>query len=600
MEKDVRIEEFEKTFQEEARRHAEEIDFDRLLEDKELTDKLFKKVFGRGRRASEVIGRFVDDIGNKYLKPEERTYEFKKRLLLAAVRDPAFKKRILREIVYRAGLLKSLQVTARNAFVSETKIKIKDFLREKTGLIIAALAVIGVLLAPAPAPFEFGGKMIELTRSGQQMIALLAGMVIIFVTEALPLGSIVGLVYAWIIFFGILPEKGAAAIFSHDAAWFLIGALMIANVLVKYGIHKRVLLGIMKVVGSKTKYISLGIISFCAVCAAFISEHTVAALLLPVALAIIQVSGGFNKSPGLSKLILFSIAFGCCIGGLGTPSGGGRNVLMIGFLEDIYGVRISYRAWMAMAMPITLLLIPCLWTILLKIFKPEIPDLKESIFFIKKEMRTSRMGIKEWMVVAIFLGILGLWLSRSHLGIGMISLFGAVLFIVFGLVEWKDYQNINWGIAMLYFGAIGMGKCLQITGAATWLAGKALVSIGRIIPVQGKMIVAGISSAIITLSTNTMADGPCVATIGPVLLEVAKLTAVDPVFLGVIISCSAAFAFMLIVGTPANAIVYGSGYLRAKDFIKAGACMTIVGMIVLLSVAYFWWGFLNVGINGFH
>ncbi len=210
------------------------------------------------------------------------------------------------------------------------------------------------------------------------------------------------------------------------------------------------------------------------------------------------------------------------------------------------------------------------------------------------------MGVKEWMVVAIFLGVLSLWLSKSHLGIGMIALFGAVLFIIFGLADWKDYQNINWGIAMLYFGAIGMGKCLQMTGAATWLAGKALAGIGHIVPLQGEMVVGMISGSIITLSTNTMADGPCVAAIGPVLLEAAKLTGVDPIFLGMIISCSAAFAFMLVVGTPANAIVYGSGYLRAKDFIKAGACMTVVGIVVLLLVAYFWWGFLNVGISGFH
>ena len=356
----------------------------------------------------------------------------------------------------------------------------------------------------------------------------------------------------------------------------------------------------MKIVGSKTKYISLGIISFCAICAAFISEHTIAALMLPIGLALIHISGGYKNVPNLSKLFLFSIAFGCAIGGLGTPSGGGRNVLMIGFLEDIYGVRIGYGSWMVMALPIVFILIPVLWLILLRTFKPEIPDLKESYSFMKKEMRTSKMGVKEWMVVGIFLTILTLWVSQSHLGIGMIALFGAMLFIMFGLVEWKDYQNINWGIALLYFGAIGMGKCLQITGAATWLAGKALVTIGHIIPIQGKMVVAGISSSLTALCTNTMADGPTVATIGPVLLEVAKLTGVDPVFLGVIIACSSAFAFMLIVGTPANAIVYGSGYLRAKDFIKAGAFMTFVAIAVLLLVAYFWWGFLDVGISGFH
>jgi len=474
------------------------------------------------------------------------------------------------------------------------------FIKSRYGLIMAASVAFLILNLPQPQPVEFAGQSIVLSVVGQKMLALLAALVVIFMTEALPIGTTVGIVYAWMVFFNILQGKEAAQVFSHDAAWFLVGALMIAQVLVKYQIHNRILLLIMKIVGSKTKFISLGIITFCSISAAFIAEHTIAALMLPVGLALIQGNGGFKNDSNLAKLLLFSIAFGCSIGGLGTPSGGGRNVLMMGFLEELYGVRIGYGAWMIMALPVVLILIPCVWILLIKQFKPEATDLKDVSDKMKKEMTMLPMQGKEWMVVIIFSLILFLYITKSHLGIGMISLLGSVLFLAFGLVQWKDYQNINWGIPLLYFGAIGLGTALQITGAATWVAAKILSLIHQVIPLNNEMAVTAMGTLLMSAMTQVMSDGPSVATIGPILLESAQLTGVDPVVFGIACAISSAFAFMLIIGTPANAIVYSSGFLKPKDFLKAGFTLYITALIVLLIVVKYWWGFLGVGINGFH
>lgn len=478
--------------------------------------------------------------------------------------------------------------------------RILQFFKKKIGLILAALVASIILILPQPDSIQFGEQTITLSPQGQKALALLGALIVIFVTEALPIGATVGIVYAWIMFFNILPHNEAAKVFSHDAIWFLVGALMIAEVLVKYGIHKRILIIIMKIVGPKPKYISLGIICFCAISAAFIAEHTVAALMLPVGLALIHINGGYKSVPNLSKLFLFSIAFGCAIGSLSTPSGGGRNVLMIGFLEELYGVRIGYGSWMVMALPITIILIPCLWFILNKKFKPEIASLESKSKEITKEMTLEPMKFKEWMVAAIFLFILFLYITKGKLGIGMIALFGSVLFLVFGLANWKDYQKINWGIPLLYFGAIGLGTCLQQTGAATWLAAQSLAMINHIIPLNGDIAVTATGVLIMSGMTQMMSDGPCVATIGPVLLESARLSGIDPVFFGIAVAISSAFAFMIIIGTPANVIVYSSGYLKPKDFLKAGIFIYIVSLAVLLLVVFFWWGILNVGIDGFH
>ena len=313
---------------------------------------------------------------------------------------------------------------------------------------------------------------------------MLVGLIIIFLTEALPIGATVGIVYAWVIFFGIFTKADAASILSSDAVWFLIGSLMMAQILIKFNLHKRFMLGVMKVVGTKTSHLVFGIISFCAIAASFVADHLIAAMMLPLMLVIIQSVGGFEKNPKLSKLLLFAIAYGATIGGIGTPSGGGRNVIMMGIVEEFSGISIGYGTWMLMAFPMVLILIPALTFVLLKRWKPEVLDLKEISNKLQKEMKMQPIGINEIMTLIIFFFVLFMWIFYSELGIGMITLLGTVLFLAFGLAEWKDYNDINWNIPMLYFGAIGLGVVMKSTNAAQWLGAKFLTIIGVVIPVD--------------------------------------------------------------------------------------------------------------------
>lgn len=489
----------------------------------------------------------------------------------------------------------------REEFGQSIFVTITQFLRARKGLIFAALAAIIVLSLPLPEPVEFGGKIITLSPEGQRMLALLVAVVIIFVTESLPMGSLVFLVYVWIVFMGIMDPREVAGILSHDAAWFLIGALMIAAVIVKYDLHKRVLMIIFRLVGNKTSALTFGIITFSAVSSAFIADHTVAAMMLPVVLAIVSLMGGFKKVPNLTKLLLFSIAYGCAIGGLATPSGGGRNVLMMGFLHDYFGINISYAGWFVMAFPITLILIPIVTFWLLQIFKPEVRDLSEVVGKIKQNMRTRAMTGSEWGVVLIFAFVLYSWIFWNELGIGMLALFGALLYLIFGFAEWKDYQGINWGIGLLYFGAIGFGSALRSTGAATWLGAKISALAATWLHITGGEPLIWLTGGVTSAFSQVTANGPTIASIGPVFLEMAKISDTDPVVLGITVAISSALAFVFVIGTPPNAIIYGSGYLKTKDFIKAGLLLNLVALVVVMGVVRYWWiGYLGVGVDGFH
>ncbi|MFQ5887827.1 MAG: SLC13 family permease [Candidatus Hydrothermarchaeales archaeon] len=475
-----------------------------------------------------------------------------------------------------------------------------DFIKKRRGLILSGIVALAILLAPTPEPVKLAGETIVLTPHGQQMLALLAAFVVIFITEALPFGMTVAVVYVWIVAFGVLPYEEAAVIFSHDAAWFIMGALMIAVVLIKYDIHMRILAVILRIVGSSTQNVVLGIVAFSALASVFIADHTVAALMLPVGVAVVQINGGIEEVPNLAKLLMFSIAFGATVGGLSSPSGGGRNVLMIGFLNEFFNVRVGYGHWMVMALPITFVMIPILAYYLPRIFKPEVEDLSEAANRIQRELERNKMGRKDWIVTIIFLITLFLWITRSHIyGIGTIAMFGTLLYIFFGLVDWEDLSKIHWGVVLLYFGVIGLGKALIDTGASKWLASKALQIISSFGIGSGYPLVFG-SATFMSLVTQTMSDGPAVATMGPTFLELARIAGTDPIILGISLAISSAFSFILVIGTPPNAIIYGSGYVNSKDFRKAGILLEIIALALLFLIIYFWWGFLGVGIMGFH
>lgn len=473
-------------------------------------------------------------------------------------------------------------------------------LSQRKGLFIAAAVAVIILLLPTPAAVTLGNEVIILSEAGKSMIVLLVVFVIIFATEALPTGLTVAFVYAWVVFSGILSPRDAGQVFSHEAAWFLVGALMIAQVIIKHNLHKRLLGIIFKISGSKSRNLIYGIVATSALLAAFIADHIVVAMLLPVGIAISGMLGGYKKVPQFTKALMFSIAFGATIGGLGTPSGGGRNVVMIGFLDQFFGVEISYGAWAVMAFPIVIILIPIIGFTILKFFKPEVDDISEVFDEVQKEIKLKKMGLKEWLVLGVFGIVLFLWIFKSSLGIGMVALFGTLLFYVLGLASWKDYEDINWGIPLLYFGAIGMGSALIKSGAALWLGAKAFSTLTNL-GITSSTVFIGFQSVFMGLYTQVMGDGAAVASMGPIMLESTRFSGADPIITGISMAIASSFAFMLIIGTPANAIVFGSGFLKVKEFLKIGSVLTVISLFVLVVVTKFYWiDILGVGIDGFH
>lgn len=433
-----------------------------------------------------------------------------------------------------------------------------------------------------------------LTKGGKTIIAITAMAVVFFLTEAVPFPAVAFLiVIGEVLFVGMRPNAVAKSFFS-DSVFFIMGSLMIATAIVKQELDKRIALFILRRTGAKIERVVLGIVATTAVLAAFIADHTVAAMFLPVGIALTVKSGDDLKN--LGKLMMFAIAYGAAIGGLGTPSGGARNVIMIEYWRQMYGINISYGQWMLYAFPMVLVLIPITAFILLRIFKPEVKDLSAAMASIEREVgEKGRMTRREWAAAGIFLVTLVMWITVSgKIGLGIVAIIGASLYLIFKLATWDDYnKGVDWGVVLLYAGAISLGLVMKNTGAARWLAENFLSLLAPFGANAGIPLAAAVSVLVMGVS-NTMSNGAAVAVIGPVTLNMAVISGTSLLMVGFATAISSAFAYLLVVGTPPNAIVYASGYIRASDFIKAGGLLAAASILVLLVMAMTWWRILGV------
>lgn len=461
--------------------------------------------------------------------------------------------------------------------------------RTKWIKIAAAVAVTAaVVLAPTPEGLSF---------AGQKAIGLLVLVVLLFATEPVPLPAVALLIAVYQVVMGLGTSTEVARSFMADAAFFIMGALMMAVPLMKQGIDRRIALSLLSHTGHDVRFLSLGLVTTCALFAGFVADHTVTAVMLPVALSVLHITEETRDRDldQMGRLLLLSIAYGATIGGLFTPSGGGRNVVMIGFLQDFYGITLGYGEWMLYALPITLVLIPVTAAILNFTFTPEVTHIEAAQRTLQEELREESWTRETWITLTIFAATVVLWITAYDIfSLGIIAIASAFAFILFGVVDWKDYQReVDWGVVFIYMGALSLGHVMFQTGAAAWVAERSLAGLAALGLAGGWPLTAAVSAATLAM-TNLMSAGATATVVGPITLEMGTTAGASPVFMGLLTAISSAFGYVLVLATPPLAIVYTSGRVDVRDFLKAGALLTVASYLTLLLVVATWWNFLGL------
>jgi len=377
-----------------------------------------------------------------------------------------------------------------------------------------------------------------------------------------------------------------------DAVFFIMGSLMLAVAIVSQGLDKRLALIVINLTGNKTWRIASGFLFISAILSSFIGEHTVGAMMLPVALALIRNTGlSAKKTTNLSTLLLFSIAYGCSIGSIGTPSGGGRNVIMIGYLTEFGMGTISYLDWMKYTYPLLLIEIPFASLILWYTFTPTQKIMDSSVRKLKvKVAKNGKLTSDQILaIIILFTTFLGWVFLSPFIGLGIVALSGVFLYLSFGLIDWQQInKNTNWAVILLFGAAISLGIQMKETGAALWVADQTLNYLQIVF--KDIVIVRWFTSVVITgLLTNLLSNAATVAVLGPIVLDMGG----NPITIGIMTSIASAFSYLTVVASPTCMIIHSTGLINSSDYLKAGWKIFVISIILLLLVSKFYWPMIS-------
>ena len=444
--------------------------------------------------------------------------------------------------------------------------------------------IIGLILILLPHPQG-------LSEQAYTSIVILITALILIIKEPIPLPAIAIYILLAQIYGGIDSADGIAKAFMNDAVFFIMGSLMLAVVIIRQGWDSRIALGILKITGNKTSNIVFGFLSISAILSSFIGEHTVAAIMLPIGMTLIRfTSSDFEKVKNLAAAILFSITYGCLIGSAGTPSGGGRNVIMINYFNQS-GLSLSYFEWMIKIYPFVIIQIPIVAWIIINTFKPEYKILDSSIrkLVIKVAKSRSMTGRNTVTVIIFILVFLGWIFFSERFGLGTIALTGVFLYILGGFVRWNDLsRHTHWGVIILFGATISLGTSIRSTGAALWLADQVIMLFGSMMdtfPFFSDLIVIMITAAM----TNILSSSATVAVLGPITMNLIP----DMMHIGLVTAVSSAFGYFTAVAAPACTIVYSSGMIKANDFIRLGLRVGLVSILLLMIYINTYWLIIN-------
>jgi sodium-dependent dicarboxylate transporter 2/3/5 len=466
------------------------------------------------------------------------------------------------------------------------------FFWERRWFFITLLVGFALMLAPTP-----GG----LTHQGQIVLAMSVMATMLFVSEAVPLQTVPLLIIIGEVLLLRVDPTAVAQSLMTDSVLFIMGSLMLAVAIVRQRLDRRIAWAIVQLTGTNVYWISFGITAVCGGLAAFIGEHTVAAMMLPVGVTLITLtSNDPKKVRNLAAVVLFSISYGCSIAGVATPSGGARNAIIISYWKDFFfdphnpetrRYLVGYVSWIVYAFPMFLLRLPIVAGILMTTFRPETTDMSRAISRLRTQvMMEGPLKASGWLTIAIFLlTILGWIFFSEQLGLGVIALIGVAAFLVLGLVRWEDINSgVNWGVVLLYAAAISLGVEMKATGAAEWVAQRFLSFLDSLGAGSGLEFNTAISLLTIAVS-NTMTAGAAVAVLAPIVLKTAVVAYQDPITVGFITAISSAFGYLTPAAQPAFTIIYASGYLKGSDFFKIGIRMMVVSVVILLALASLYW-----------
>ncbi len=473
------------------------------------------------------------------------------------------------------------------------------------GIGLAFLVLFIILLLPNPD---------SLPLVGQRVLAVLAFAVVLWVTEAVPYPVSAVMIISWLaILVGLSPtiedptimygtkEALGMAIggFSSTAVGLVAGALFLAAAMEITGLHKRIALFIMSKIGTKPNRLVMGTITVSFVLALFVPSATArAGTIIPILLGIVAAFG-LTKQSKLAALLVITAVQSISIWNVGIKTAAAQNMVALGFMQSEFGMDVAWGKWFMYAAPWSILMSVMLFFVMTKLIKPEETNLAGGDSIQSQLQALGKMKPNEWRLISISVALLFLWSTEGifhPLDSTTVTIIAVAIMLLpkVGIFTWKEVQaKIPWGTLVVFATGISLGMVLLSTEAATWLssntfeamglAGMSIVAIVAILALFNILIHLGFASA------TSLASALIPIVIA--LVTGMESTSFNGPGLVLIMQFVISFGFLLPVNAPQNMLAYGTETFTAKQLLKSGIPITVIGylFIILFSATYWQW-----------
>jgi sodium-dependent dicarboxylate transporter 2/3/5 len=476
--------------------------------------------------------------------------------------------------------------------------------RRQIGLYLGLLSFVYLIIFPI-SPNNYAASM---------MAAVSSLMVVWWISEALPLGATSLVPIVAMPFLGIIGADDVAREYFNNTIMIFLGGFLVALSMQKWHLHKRISLIIIKILGTSNSGIILGFMVASAIISMFISNIATTVMLLPIGLAFIyELEEDFPKEivHPMAVSIMLGIAYSSSIGGIATLVGTAPNLIFQRVFEISFPEldKISFVDWLMFGMPISITMLILTWLLFTKFLFKVDKKLKINLDIIKNQLTDlGKITYEEKCVLSIFLFTVFLWLFRSPINLefivipgwknlfankdliedGTIAIFSGLLMFIIPSKNLRDNYNreklleidvlskIPWEVILIFGGGFALAKGFSNSGLSL-IIGENFNNLQDLPPT----LMTGAICFALTFLTELTSNTATTNAILPILASVAKVNNINPLILMLPATISASFAFMLPVGTPPNAIVYGSGRIQIREMIVAGLILNIIGVIVV-------------------
>ena len=474
----------------------------------------------------------------------------------------------------------------------------------RVALVLGPVLALALLLFGDLAP----GKP-EVTRTAA--VALL--MAIWWIGEALPLAVTALIPIVLFPTLGIMNGKAVAPTYFNHVIFLFIGGFLVALAMERWELHRRIALRVLLLFGTQPRRLLFGFMVASAFLSMWISNTATTMMMVPIVIAVLKgLEESTDGEHGMDTALLLGVAYGATLGGIATLVGTPPNLSFARIFEISFPAAptIGFSTWFQYGLPISIVLLVCVWLLLSLVFLRRRGVVLPRNVIREQHAALGPMRFEEKVVLAVFTALVLLWLSRSDLRLGTITIPGwarlfeqpgylndgtvaiALAMLLFmmparsgssgRILDWPTARRLPWNIVLLFGGGFALASGFIESGLSTWF-GEQLQGAQAFHPIVIIAVVCLLATFLTELTSNTATAEMLL----PILAGLAVSIRVNPLLIMVPATLSCSLAFMLPVATPPNAIIFGTNRLRIVDMARVGVWLNLIGVIVVTAAT--WW-----------